>query len=325
MNTVKRIQRVYDSSPEIEFDESGKFVIMSDVHRGDATWADNFSDNQNIYFQALWNYYMDGYTYIELGDGDELWKNKSIDEIKGMHSHIFWLLSKFYQDKRLYMLYGNHDMVKKDDRYVKKNLRYYLDESRCCLSPLFPGLAVSEGLLLKYKRLPYKILLLHGHQGDTINDSLWQIGRFLVRYIWRPLELFGINDPTRAAKNYNKQLEADDKLIRWAQKSKGMVVAGHTHRPVFPNPGQPLYFNDGSCVHPRCITALEICKGEISLVKWFVDTKSDGVLFINRERLAGPAALEDLFDPEVSETRCNYPSLFQVPLCGDEEFLKNRQ
>jgi hypothetical protein len=69
-----------------------------------------------------------------------------------------------------------------------------------------------------------------------------------------------------------------------------IVIAGHTHRPVFANlslterrflesgigtPGvrrkekaEPVYYNTGSCVHPRCITGLEITAHNIVLAKW---------------------------------------------------------
>ena len=47
-----------------------------------------------------------------------------------------------------------------------------------------------------------------------------------------------------------------------------MIIAGHTHRPHFPQPGNPPYFNDGSCVHPYSITTIEINSGEISIIKW---------------------------------------------------------
>jgi hypothetical protein len=53
------------------------------------------------------------------------------------------------------------------------------------------------------------------------------------------------------------------------------------------------YFNDGSCVHPRSITGIEIAAGTISLIKWQIDTKEDGTLQIVRELLEGPARLED--------------------------------
>ncbi len=36
---------------------------------------------------------------------------------------------------------------------------------------------------------------------------------------------------------------------------------------MFPEVGEISYFNDGSCVHPRCITAIEIENGTIKLVR----------------------------------------------------------
>ena len=35
-------------------------------------------------------------------------------EIRNAHSHIFWELSKFYHQGRLIMLYGNHDIEKRN-------------------------------------------------------------------------------------------------------------------------------------------------------------------------------------------------------------------
>ena len=103
-----------------------------------------------------------------------------------------------------------------------------------------------------------------------MNDNLWRVSRFLVRYLWRPLENFGVEDPTRAAKNYKEKNNVDKRLSEWAEREGVIVIAGHTHRPVFPSNGEGKCFNDGSCVHPRCITAIEIVNGEISLVKWSI-------------------------------------------------------
>ncbi len=77
-----------------------------------------------------------------------------------------------------------------------------------------------------------------------------------------------------------------------------MLIAGHTHRSVFPAPGKPPYFNTGSCVHPRCIIGIEIEKGNVTLVKWHIDVKQNdkGVLFIDRKELVGPKRLEDFFN-----------------------------
>ncbi len=296
MNSLKEISRVFENAEEILFDNSSKFVLMSDCHRGDGNWGDNFAKNQNICFNALNYYYDKGYTYIELGDGDELWENRKLDEIKEIHSNMFWLLSKFHNKKRLYFIYGNHDMVKKDDKYVKHNMYNRYDSKNKMDVPMFPDIKIHEGLILRYKPTKDRMLLLHGHQADFFNSKLWKLSRTLVRYLWRPLEIFGVNDPVRTAKNYKKRDLIEKHLAKWSEDKRHMLIAGHTHRPMFPEPGSSAYFNDGSCVHPRCATAIEISDGAISLVKWEIKTRDDGVLVVGRESLEGPVKLMDYFE-----------------------------
>ena len=72
-----------------------------------------------------------------------------------------------------------------------------------------------------------------------------------------------------------------------------ITIVGHTHRPRFPWPGDVPFFNDGSCVHPRSITGIEIEDGTISLIKWQIATKDDGTLQIVRFLLEGPQKLID--------------------------------
>ena len=78
--------------------------------------------------------------------------------------------------------------------------------------------------------------------------------------------------------------------------NKQVVIAGHTHRPRFPVERDLFYFNTGSCVHPRCITGIEIENGKIALVKWFIDVTSGvgGLMFINKEVLEGPMRFQDV-------------------------------
>lgn len=290
MSTESRLNKLFQTSPIISCDYLSRYVIMSDCHRGIGNWGDNFLKNQNIYSAALSYYYQNDYTYIELGDGDELWENRDMTEIVATHSDVFELLSRFYQDKRLYMLCGNHDFVKKKQQFLRCCNDYYC-ESKCCRLPLMPGLCVHESLILKNRINGYSIFLVHGHQGDLLNDTLWKFSRFLVRYIWRPLELFALNDPTSAAKNNTKKSAVEQRLLAWSSKHSQMLIAGHTHRPMFPVDDTSRYFNCGSCVHPHCITALEICNNKITLVKWLVKSHSDLSLHIGREILAGPARL----------------------------------
>lgn len=295
MKKLKQLSRVFKSSEEIPFDDSSKIIFMSDCHRGDGSWADDFLKNQNLYAAALDYYYQKNYTYIEIGDGDELWKNRSVGDIMQIHSDAFWRIQKFYEDERFYMLYGNHDMIKKSKRFIKKNFYFYKYKDNESQKALLKDIRVHEGLILKHRYTNRKIFVVHGHQGSFINDRAWVLGRFLVRYLWKPLELFGVNDPTSAAKNYDQKEAVGENLLKWSQKEKQMIIAGHTHKPVFPKVGEPLYFNDGSCVHPRCITGIEIVDGYIMLIKWCIKADLSGILHVGKETLAGPTKLEEYF------------------------------
>ncbi|WMJ76764.1 MULTISPECIES: metallophosphoesterase family protein [unclassified Sedimentibacter] len=296
MRYLKRLTKVYKNSPKINYDEDSKFIIMSDVHRGDGGWADSFSKNQNTFFAALTYYFNENYTYIELGDGDELWENRNINDIINAHSDAFWVLKKFHEKKRLHMIYGNHDIVKKYPFYVEKNLFQYFNQRDNEYCDLLRDIKIHEGLILQNKKNHNEIMLLHGHQVDFLNSDIWRVARFLVRYFWKPLENFCLHDVTRTAKNYKKKNDVAMKLSRWASKENKIMVAGHTHRPMFPKPGKPPYFNDGSCVHPRCITGIEISGGEITLIKWAIKSNSEKMLKVEREILAGPNKINDYFE-----------------------------
>lgn len=290
------ISKIFETAEQIPFDDTSRIVLMSDCHRGDGSWADNFSKNQNIYFSALMHYYDKNYTYIEIGDGDELWENRSLPDIIRDHSDAFWLLSKFYNKGRLYFIYGNHDIVKRNPSYIEQNLYQYYDERTKKYIPLFENIRIHEGLVLRHRTSGDKILLVHGHQVDPLNYDWWRLSRFLIRYLWKPLQLFGINNPTSTAKNYTKKEMVASRLTQWVKDNKHMLIAGHNHRPSFAEVGDPPYFNDGTIIHPRCITAIEMASGEITLVKWCVMTKSDGTLYIGRDIIAGPRKLSDYFD-----------------------------
>lgn len=273
---------------EIPFDNSSKIVLISDCHRGDGSWVDDFTHNQNIYYSAIKYYYKNGFTYIDLGDSDELWKNKKYSTISNIYTDTFRLLHDFYKEGRYYMIFGNHDIVKKYPAFVKKNLQRYYNSHTDSYEPLFENIKVHEGLILKHKESQAKILLIHGHQGDLLSDVLWRLGRFLTRYVWRRLEFFGHKDPTSAAKNYQERKKVERKITEWVSINKQIVIAGHTHRPACPQEDAPPYFNDGSCVHPNCITCIEIVNGEITLVKWDIKTKEDRTVIVDREPIAVP-------------------------------------
>lgn len=290
-HTDKKLEKAYENALCIPIHMGSRIVLMSDCHRGVGNWGDNFQANQNLFFAALQYYNRRNFIYIELGDGDELWENRDLREIIRIHSNQFWIMSEFYRDCRFYMLYGNHDRKKAKEKYFKLKCNSYYCEAEEDEKNLFPDMKVQEAIRLQETCSGLELFLVHGHQGDFWNDTLWKITRFLVRYLWRPLELAGCNDPTSAAKNYRKKEKIELRLAEWAKKHKTLLVAGHTHRPVFSKPGEGYYFNDGSCVHPRCITALELERGTISLVKWSMKVREDNTVYIGRDLLEGPASL----------------------------------
>ena len=257
---INRIKRAYNKATHIKVDAAQGLVIISDCHRGSGTWADNFLPNRPIYIAALKYYYQKNYTYIELGDGDELWENRSFEEIRKTHSEVFSLFSLFARDNRLFLIHGNHDKVlARDGR--------------------------KEALIIERAKTP--LFMIHGHQGDLINDSLWQLSRWLVRYLWKPLELRGFRNPTSAAKNNVKLRKAEARYMKFSCDNHCILIAGHTHRPMLSVDEKcGMYFNSGSCVHPGAITAIEILGDMATLVKWSICARDDMSLYICREIIA---------------------------------------
>lgn len=241
MSYYKRLDRAFQNATILPLTPHTKYVFFSDCHRGAGTNNDNFLKNCSCYTAALQYYYQYGFTYVENGDGDELWENKSLSQIQEIHGDVYSKLADFRRLGRLYMLWGNHDMVKKNTLY--------------------------EGLIFRSSELTRELRVTHGHQADFLNSVLWRIARFLVRYLWTPLEAFGVLDPTSAAKNHRKGNRLTKRYLSYALSRNCFLMTGHTHKPTLCTTTSP-YCNCGSCVHPRCITCIELCGYNISLVKW---------------------------------------------------------
>ncbi len=264
MSTFSRLERAFAQAPVLPLNMRSKYVLVSDCHRGVGTSSDNFLKNQHFYFAALEHYYRNGFTYIELGDGEELWENRNLRNITEMHSDVYDLLSCFASHNRLHLIYGNHDIIQ------KKNPAYH------------------EALILRPEAVPERSLYLtHGHQVSLLNSTFWRVARFLVRYFWNPLENLGILDPTSAAKNYEVKEKCEEKLRHYAEENHHILITGHTHRPVMPEEPS-FYYNTGSCVHPRCITCIEVECGQLTLVKWSMQVRPDRILYVAREIIGGP-------------------------------------
>ncbi len=260
-----------------------KLIVMSDMHRGDGSGADDFAQNSLIYRCALEYYLENGFTYIELGDAEELWENDNFDQIYITHTPVYELLAKFHdpdpEATRYIKVWGNHDLYWKDHQDIYQSL--------------FPGMQIYEAVILNDS-----IFMIHGHQADPMcSGPVAAVSQFFVNHIWADLQRGGMKDPTRAATNPGLCNEVDERLHKWATNNdRGItaIVAGHTHRAVFENLSltemrlealrfesedtaqlqarqDPRYYNAGSCVHPMGITGLEICSEKslcLRLIEW---------------------------------------------------------
>ncbi len=289
----KELDQVYKRSKRLTIDDKTKIVIMSDCHRGTGNKQDNFLKNKNIFISALLYYYNRGFTYIELGDGDEMWEVSKYQDIITANLNLFKQLKKFYTSNRLIMIYGNHDIVKKNKSILEKNFYKYYDKLTKKNELLFKELIVQESLILSYKS--HDIFLIHGHQIDFINSKLWYLSRLFVRHIWKPLEKIGLKALTSSPKNYKVSSKLEKSFKTWSIKNNKIIITGHTHRPVFPQNNQSLYFNDGSCIYPNGITCLEINNGNISLVKWEKNTNKDELITTNRRILEQSKPISNFF------------------------------
>lgn len=294
MSTLNRFEIAYREAEILEFDDDSKFIFFSDCHRGDSSWADEFAGNRNIYYHAIRKYFQEGFTYFELGDGDELWENLKFETIFEAHRNVYMLLKQYFEEGRYFPLFGNHDMVYKQPERVKRHYDSWLDPSLERMVPFMPGLRYHEAIRLKHRHTGQELFLIHGHQADWWNYTFWRWGRFMVRVLWRPLQVVGISDPTSPAKNNKELYKVERRTKQWIRRMNNIItITGHTHRPRFPRPGEVALFNDGSCVHPRSITGIEVERGMITLIKWTVDTTEEGYLKIVRSVLEGPQKLSD--------------------------------
>ena len=149
-----------------------------------------------------------------------------------------------------------------------------------------------SGIILEDQEKKRDIYLTHGHQADPLNSTFWKLSRFLVRYVWKPLEKVGVSDPTSAAKNNTKKKKSEKLLAEWAEQKGHLLISGHTHHPMIGTKESP-YFNTGSCIHPGGITGIEIENRCMTLVKWSLSTREDMTLYAARGSLSEKICIDE--------------------------------
>ena len=116
---------------------------------------------------------------------------------------------------------------------------YYCESSRC--EKVLLTETATEGLILKSTCGNEELFLVHGHQGDLLNDTLWPLARFLVRYVWRHLELVGFLDPTGEAPQEGKRTRGKETIVLRTGALPHSDCRPHAQARIFAAAGRNLF------------------------------------------------------------------------------------
>lgn len=311
----------------LEINSNSKFIIFSDQHKGARDFADDFSMAEKNYLQALDYYNKLIFSYINLGDSEELWENLLESVIKH-NKKTFAAEKEFIARNAFIKIFGNHDLYWDNDPLSQFNLnRIYGKVIR-----------IYEGAILRFKTKEkvLDIFLTHGHQGDLQSDGNW-FSKWFVSTVWAPLQSYLKINPNTPA--YDNQLKSVHNVLMysWVAEQKNIaLITGHTHQPVFAslthlerlyaklakanienngieidsltaeldkrvakgdeqpklNKYKSAYFNSGCCCYnDGDITGIEIENGIIRLIKWSFQITAEPKRYVLEEM-----ELEKLFD-----------------------------
>lgn len=265
------------------------FIVFSDHHKGNKDSGDDFANNEVNYLAALEYYYSNKFTYINLGDSEELWKYTPAQvipkNIKALKTE-----DKFREINKYIKTFGNHDLTWKNK----------LDVTLWFKNIFRLPLNVWEGVLLRTE-INGKLMsffMTHGHQGDKMSDNN-SLSTWIVSHIWRPLQRYlqiNVNTP---AKDFRLRDKHNLMMYEWSSHHNDLVlITGHTHKPVFASGKyatgepetnaqnlafikgtkdlKPSYFNSGCCCYNNGeITGIEIQNDSIRLIKWYWEKSSE--------------------------------------------------
>jgi UDP-2,3-diacylglucosamine pyrophosphatase LpxH len=290
----------------LSLDELKKIAVLSDLHLGDGSKADDLRRNTDILVKALRFYREQGYHLFLLGDIEELWQFSVGSIEKRYRESVYKELSSFSED-RIHRAWGNHD------DYWGRGV---------------PGVkGCPEAIALSVGNEGARALFVHGHQGSTESDRDSRFSRVWVR-AFRPVEIalrtVGLyRNPSLPKSIVVKEYERI--MYEWAKTVHCLLVCGHSHRamcvsqpyaeilrdtidtlekktertpedaarvaldkeksrgrdigrldPAVAKP-IPCYFNSGCGLYTEGITALEI-ENDIRLVYWQRELKEPRLL-----------------------------------------------
>ena len=221
----KALDRVFEGAEVRSVGPGDRLAIFSDHHKGARDGADDFQRCERSYNAALAYYDRLGYELLELGDVEELWENK-FDEVAGSYELTLRLAARFQAGGRYTRFWGNHDLAWNDAGFFQKRMGDFGYGDVTPIEAL--RLAVDPG-----DGRPVELFLVHGHQGTADSDRNAWLSRLFVRFGWRALQRL-LNRPWNTPSvDWGLRGEHAAHMCSWAARNKRVLIAGHTHMPVF--------------------------------------------------------------------------------------------
>jgi predicted phosphodiesterase len=310
-NAHKRLDRIFRDSRQITLRDDDRYVIFSDLHMGNGGKRDDFVHNAPIFRTAMERYYLGkDFDLIMNGDIEELHKflirsiaNSWSDmygifkeeedrggllKIQGNHDSERWLLGHRYPIKteyrnglimnykggNIFLLHG-HQAGLRHDRL--ESLTHYM--LKYGARPLaINNFAVSRNATRKYliERRLYnfakgrKIMTIMGHTHRPLFESQSKVDylKFKIEQMLREYPHAGVDEKGVIEGRMRIYRDELTEIMKNRRKEDFMESLYHD------GPVVPCLFNSGCAVGKRGVTALEIENGEISLVYWFDQNRS---------------------------------------------------
>jgi UDP-2,3-diacylglucosamine pyrophosphatase LpxH len=305
--------RYYNGDAVLDISQSGKVLIVSDLHMGTGR-SDDLAENGELLISLLEDWYFKQGWYLVLnGDIEELQRH-SLEHIQERWFRLFRIFDLFEKEKRLFKLIGNHD----EALVFKKNYPY----------TLYNVMKIETGLIPAY--------VYHGHQSSRIYHKYNKLIGAGIRYVLQP---FGIKNMSTARSPY-RRFFVEKQAYAFSRQNRCLSIIGHTHRPLFESLGRfdyikfeierlcrdypasdggdreriesevaalrrelgklrrkerrdvlrqslygdelpvPCLFNCGCAIGKKGLHAIELSAGDIALVYWYTEGK--GRRFVSR-------------------------------------------
>jgi hypothetical protein len=204
--------------------DEGKFIILSDQHKGARDGADVFTLAEKNYLAALDHYQQNDFFYINLGDSEELWEN--LFTTVNRHNKATFKAERQFIDRNAFIkIFGNHDLYWDNDPLADLSLEKIYGKK----------IPIYEGVILQTRvdKNKLDIYLTHGHQGDLQSDGNW-FSKWFISDIWGPFQGWLRINPNTPANNDQLKTAHNQMMYQWSSKHKNvLLITGHTHQPVF--------------------------------------------------------------------------------------------